>query len=253
MNELESRIGACRQRWEGAPGSRAFIPLADLLRQAGRWDEALAVLESGLARHPDAVGGLVTLARTLAASGREDAAADVAVRVLELDPDNLVALELLADADERAADLPAAIAHCERLAQLEPGDPHWADRLARLRDAWSAAPAEGPDDGGGNGFATLTLVDLCLAQGYRGKADKLLRRLAAERPGDPLVAARLAALREAGDGDLSEPAVALAWPGSEGALAAPQGGAAGAARREAAREQFTRWLDRIRAEREASQ
>ncbi len=250
MNELDSRIGACRQRWEGAPGSRAFIPLADLLRQAGRCDEALAVLEAGLARHPEAVGGLVTLARTLASAGREDAAADVAVRVLEHDPDNLVALELLADAEERAADLPAAIAHCERLAQLEPGDPHWADRLARLRDAWSAAPADGE---GGSGFATLTLVDLCLAQGYRGKADKLLRRLAAERPGDPLVAARLAALHESGDGDLPDPSTVLAWPGAEGSLVPPAGGVAGAARREAAREQFTRWLDRIRAEREAPQ
>ena len=261
VNELETRIDVCRRRWEAAPVSRAFLPLADLLRQAGRPDEALAVLEAGLARHPEAVGGLVTLARPLAAAGRGEDAADAAVQVLALDPDNTVALELLADAEERAGDLAAALAHCERLAQLEPGDPHWAASLARLRDAWSAGTAVGPDGRGGGGFATLTLVDLCLEQGYRDKAVRLLRRLAAERPGDPAVAARLAELDPDGvdgpyGGDDPEGAgEAGAWAAGGPAARRPAVatvGAGGAARREAAREQFTRWLDRIRAEREAT-
>ncbi len=253
MDEIDNRIDACRARWEVAPRSRAFIALADALRQGGRYDEALTVLGEGLAVHPGAVGGLVTLARTQLAAGWGEAAADTAVRVLEHDPDNVVALELLADAEEQSGELAAAIAHCERLAQLVPGDPHWATRLAALRDAWCGVPGEDGGDGAASGFATQTLVDLCLAQGYRDKAARLLRRLAAERPGDPLVAARLAAVGLDPDADEPEPAVASAAGGPERTLAAMAGIATGSARREAAREQFTRWLDRIRAERELPQ
>lgn len=243
MAELEARISECRRRWEAAPGSRAFIPLADLLRQAGRAGEALAVLEVGLAHHPRAVAGLVTLARSLAAVGRAQESGEVAARVLEHDPDNLAGLELAAQEERRRGDLQAAIGHLERLAELAPDDRHWPELLGALREQRAAlAAAEGA--AGQGGFATLTLVDLYLAQGYTQKAEALLSRLAVERPADPEVQKRLASLAAGGD-------VAATTVGAEPspAVSAP---ADRAERREQAKEQFAMWIERIRVEREVA-
>ncbi len=237
MADLETRISECRRRWEAAPGSRAFIPLADLLRQAGRTDEALVVLEEGLSRHPQAVAGLVTLARTLAAAGRPVESGEIAARVLEHDPDNLAGLELAADEDRRRGDLVAAIGHYERLAELAPDDRHWPAVLSGLREQRATlAAAEGAAEDGG--FATLTLVDLYLAQGYNQKAEAVLARLAVERPDDPEVRRRLAALPAAGDRVPEAPVVAPPLDRT--------------GRRELAKEQFAMWIERLRVEREVA-
>ena len=237
MADLELRISECRRRWEAAPRSRAFIPLADLLRQAGRAEQALSVLETGLALHPHAVAALVTLARTLAAVGRSGEAAEAASRVLEQDPDNLAGLELAAEADRRRGDLVAAIGHCERLAQLAPDDRHWPALLTQLR-ALRAAAAAGEGGAGKDGIATLTLVDLYLAQGYVQKAEALLARLLVERPDDPEVQRRLAAMASGGDAPDVRATADAGLPGR-------------AERREQAREQFAMWIERIRVDREA--
>lgn len=254
MVELEDRIAECRRRWEASPGSRAFIPLADVLRQAGRCEEALTILEEGLAAHPRAVGGLVTLARTLAAAGRTERAAVVAARILEQDPDNLVALEMLGEDERRRGEPGAAITHYERLVQLEPEDRHWQAILAGLREEREseAGAGSGPDAG----LATLTLVDLYLAQGYRQKAEAMLRRLAASRPGDAGLRARLSELTTdlpAATGPGSGPVVTAgpAMPAPERSAGAP--GLPGAGdRRDQSREQFAMWIERLRAERGAA-
>lgn len=254
MVELEDRIAECRRRWEASPGSRAFIPLADVLRQAGRCEEALTLLEEGLAAHPRAVGGLVTLARTLAAAGRTERAAAVASRILEQDPDNLVALEMLGEDERRRGDPGAAIAHYERLVQLEPDDRHWQLVLAGLREERGSEANAGGDPGAG--LATLTLVDLYLAQGYRQKAEAMLRRLAASRPGDAGLRARLSELTAepspttgAGSGQAATAVPPL--PASGGPSGAP--GLPGAGdRRDQSREQFALWIERLRAERGAA-
>ena len=250
--QLDERIAECRRRWEAAPGSRAFIPLADALRQAGRCDEALAVLERGLADHPGAIGALVTLARTLSAMGRSDRAAATAARVLEQDPDNLVALEMLGEDERRRGEVEAAIVHFERLVQLEPGERHWAAVLAELRGQRQAAVTAAGSEGGG--FATLTLVDLYLAQGYRQQAAAMLRRLAAERPDDPVPARRLAALEEGEPaGEPAEGATPVVPAGDATPLRAMAPPAAGAPeRREQSRAQFALWIERLRAERGAA-
>ena len=247
MTDLETRIRECRLRWTSAPRSRAFIPLADALRQAGRWEDALAVLEAGFAHHPNAVGGLVTLARSLLAAGREGDAADAAGRALELDPDNLVALELLAQGDRQRGDLRAAIGRYERLIELAPGDGHWSGLLGRLREEQLTTVGGAAGDDDGPGFATLTLADLYVAQGYRLKAEQLLRRLAGERPDDPEVMRRLAALPASPQPGGSEGLRGTTTPAPTGRGLPPA-----AERREQAREQFARWVDRIRSEREVA-
>ncbi|MBK8166039.1 MAG: tetratricopeptide repeat protein [bacterium] len=246
MSDLEDRISECRRRWTASPESRAFIPLADALRQAGLCDEALAVLEKGLTLHPRALGGLVTLARTLSAAGRAERAATVASRILEQDPDNLVALEMLGEDERRRGDTTSAIGYYERLAQLEPGDRHWSAILAGLRAQRDTGPDESGDPDAG--LVTLTLVDLYLAQGYRLKAEAMLRRLAAARPDDPALSQRLAQFEAERSpvADLGSIAAVPVLP------APPTVAPASAARREQSREQFASWIERLRAERGAA-
>lgn len=258
MVEIDVRIDECRRRWEAARGSRAFIPLADALRQAGRCDEALAVLEEGLAAHPRAVGALVTLARTLVAAGRPVDAADVAARVLEHDADNLVALEILGEHERGRGEFVAAITHYERLAQLDPGDEHWSTVLASVREERAAA-AQAADGGGDEaGFATPTLVDLYLAQGYRQKALAMLQRLVAERPADAALRERLAVLADpergaaGAAGAAAAPVLAMLETGPGPGEARPAGAPGPGDRREQSREQFAMWIERLRADRGAA-
>ncbi len=60
---IERQIQFYQRKYELNPHSRAFAPLADLYRKAGRLEEAIEVLEAGLAEHPRYVSALVILAR----------------------------------------------------------------------------------------------------------------------------------------------------------------------------------------------
>ncbi|MCB1183026.1 tetratricopeptide repeat protein [bacterium] len=139
VSPLDERIRVCRRRLEAAPDSRAFAPLADLLRQAGRIPEALALLEDGVARHPDFHGGLVILGHALLDAGRLAHAERVLTRVLEHDADNLVARRLLAERARDAGHWSEAAAHFEYLAGLEPDNGTWTAAAAAARECLDAA------------------------------------------------------------------------------------------------------------------
>jgi tetratricopeptide (TPR) repeat protein len=242
--DLQSRIATCRRRWQQAPLSRAFAPLADLLRQDGQLDEALAVLDEGLSRHPDFTGGLIVLGRTLLEAERDEKAGRVLDRVLQLDPDNVVARGLLAAEAAQCGDWATAAGHLKQLIRLEPDENRWRDELqtaeARLEPpAPPAPPAETPEErrpvaADVPSFATLTMVDIYLAQGYRGRAVNALEQILAREPHREDVRQRLVDLKAA----LALDPEPDAGPGDP---AAPTG-----RRREADREQFAAWIERLR-------
>jgi predicted Zn-dependent protease len=170
MVDRQHRIARLRKRHDAAPDSKVFAPLADLLGREGQVEEALSLLEDGLARHPDYLGGMVVLGRTLMDADRRDHGRKVLVRVLDMDPDNHVALGLLAEdaLGQEVWDL--AEPWLIKLVQLEGQDSRWKglllktrNRLARQQGANQVAAAEGS-------LATMTLVDIYIEQGYLEKA-----------------------------------------------------------------------------------
>lgn len=198
-NELQSRISRFRDLHEQNPGARYFAPLADLLRQGGQYDEALRLLGEGLGRHDGYLAGLVIQGRTLQEMGRPDEAHETWQQVRRIDPDNLLALEFLADRAIGAQDWDRAQPLLEHLCRLLPDDSPWCAQLERIRaeaehvralraerkaagaEDGADEPRTGADANGsartGNSFDTMTLVDIYLAQGYRDQALSVLERM----------------------------------------------------------------------------
>jgi tetratricopeptide (TPR) repeat protein len=75
--------------------SKAFAPLAEALRETGDFSQAETVAANGIRRHPQYVGGYVALGRVLMDQGRFNEAMPILKKASELDPENLLALQLL--------------------------------------------------------------------------------------------------------------------------------------------------------------
>jgi len=136
---LEQEIRTLRSLYwsERDPEGRAFAPLADAYLRAGETKEALDLLTDGTTRHPGFSSGHVVAARLFLQQGMLSEAELSARRVLELDAENVVALESLAQvlqatgASEEAARLAAT------LAELDPeaAPPAVVDSPAVVADA----------------------------------------------------------------------------------------------------------------------
>jgi tetratricopeptide (TPR) repeat protein len=124
------------------PGGRVFTHLAEAYRKAGELDRARSILEAGILRHPDYASAHVVLGRVQMDQGTQEEAARSFRRVLELDPENRVALRSMGDLTRR--EHPAeALEHYRQLHALDPSDDDLAAVVERLKDQVlnSARPA----------------------------------------------------------------------------------------------------------------
>lgn len=92
------KIEELRFRLKSDPKSRMFFPLAEELRKAGQTDEAEQVLRTGLSAHPTYLSAWVSLGRVLRELKKDGDAVEPLLKALQLDPGNVVAARLLADA-----------------------------------------------------------------------------------------------------------------------------------------------------------
>jgi len=243
--QRQRRIAEYRERLAGDPGARVFAPLADLLRLEGRVAEALEVLERGLAADPAYLTARVIHGRALLDAGRTDRAREVLRGVLADDPENLLALRLLAEDALGRGDVGAAGPLLRTLVDLDPEPEAWRAALGGLaapgpaRD--EAGPGAGPDRD--PSFATMTLVDIYLAQGYRDKARAVLERILAANPDHRAAAERLAVLADAPDagGDSSLLGGVRPEPGDPA-----ERGRLRTERRHRDKRNFEEWISRLR-------
>lgn len=92
------KIEELRFRLKSDPKSRLFYPLAEELRKISHFEEAEQVLRGGLANHPTYLSAWVSLGRVLRELHKDKDAVDALTKALQLDPGNVVAARLLADA-----------------------------------------------------------------------------------------------------------------------------------------------------------
>ncbi len=85
------------KKYQDAPNSRVFAPLAEAYRKAGLIDEAIEIAREGVVANPSFVGGKVALARALFDKGVYIEVTEVLEPLVRDVPDNLVAQRLLAD------------------------------------------------------------------------------------------------------------------------------------------------------------
>ncbi len=238
-------IGIWRQRFAAAPESRAFAPLADALRVAGEHAEALKLLEDGIVRHPDFQAAMVILGHTLLDADRSDHARKVLLRVLESDGDNIVALRLLTEEARSRQAWEEAVPLLARLSKLDPDDERWPRGLLEAKaNCKRVNPAKSPE----TSFATMTLVDIYLAQGYLGKAMTALRQMQAREPERRDLQAKIdeIGLLEEGTGTVrSEPAAPA--PSVATGQAVDRRSVL-AAKRSEEKKNFEAWINRIRTD-----
>jgi tetratricopeptide (TPR) repeat protein len=135
-----SEIDKLRARYNENPKGRNFAPLADAYRKARQLDEAIALCHEGLQHHPDYVSAHIVLGRCLI-DKKDDTAAEASFRrVLELDPENIIALKMLSDIAMRSGRPHEAVNWLTRLLQVDPMNGEAAEALSLARGQMAAPP-----------------------------------------------------------------------------------------------------------------
>lgn len=207
LESLEQEIVALQDLHGSSrdPNGRAFVPLADAYRRAGRMDEALDLLREGLTRHPEYASAHVVASWLHIERGALDEALDTLELILELDKDNRAGLKGMGQVLHEKGDREGALEHLNRLAELEPED---AEAKALLDTIQAAEPAdvavaepevaEAPTPPHvSEDVITRTMGDVYADQGLTAKAIDVYERLVAANPDDEELEARLWELRDA--------------------------------------------------------
>jgi tetratricopeptide (TPR) repeat protein len=125
------------------PSSLAFLDLGEALRQRGQLDAAYKVVRGGLSRYPTLADAHDLLGRILGDQGDLAGAFDAWAEALRFDPMRIGALKGIAFLYFRAGDVPAALEHLRRAAEIDPDDPTIIQAIERVRR--SLAPEPSPE------------------------------------------------------------------------------------------------------------
>jgi tetratricopeptide (TPR) repeat protein len=123
------------------PSSLAFLELGEALRRRGQLEAAYKVARGGLARYPDLADAHDLIARILGDQGDLAGAFDAWVEALRLDPMRIGALKGIAFLYFRAGDVPAALEHLQRAAEVDPDDESIIQAISRIRQTMKSDSA----------------------------------------------------------------------------------------------------------------
>jgi tetratricopeptide (TPR) repeat protein len=121
------------------PSSLAFLELGEALRRRGQLEAAYKVARGGLARYPTLADAHDLLARILGDQGDLAGAFDAWAEALRFDPMRIGALKGIAFLYFKAGDVPAALEHLQRAAEVDPDDVSIRQAIDRVR-----TPSESP-------------------------------------------------------------------------------------------------------------
>jgi tetratricopeptide (TPR) repeat protein len=138
---INAKIEELQFRIKTDPKSRLFFPLAEELRKNGRLPEAEQVLRTGLGVHATYLSAWVSLGRVLREQRKNAEAADALNTALQVDPGNVVAARLLADAYYDLGEKVEAIKKYKLVHALMPSDVDLEAKIEQLdRELQAAAP-----------------------------------------------------------------------------------------------------------------
>lgn len=113
--------------------SRAFAPLAEAYRKAGRLAEAVEVAERGLKHNPGYTGGLVVLGRILYEKNELERSLEILQQAVKDAPDNYMAQKFLGRVSLDKGDIPEAVQALDAANMLSPDDQEVAGLLEEAR------------------------------------------------------------------------------------------------------------------------
>jgi tetratricopeptide (TPR) repeat protein len=138
-NGLQKEILQLEQRYAENSQGLVFAHLADAYRRAGEYSKAEGLLVHGLKTHPSYTSAYNVLGRVFLDSERFADAQEQFGKVLELDPQNLIALRALGDLAARRGLVEDARVWYERMLQVDPRSEEASEGLRRL-DAAAGEP-----------------------------------------------------------------------------------------------------------------
>lgn len=173
------------------PGSRVFVPLSEIYRQAGMLQSAQSVLLKGIKQNPDYGPGYIALGRTLASRDMADKAEKAFRKALQVAPGNLSALKALLRILWEKGDVTEARKTAEVLYEVNPGDED-AEKILQLiaegHEKESASGAAGEQvavpkkSEGEEPIKTATLAEIYVRQGLFEKALNVYRQVLSRDP-----------------------------------------------------------------------
>jgi tetratricopeptide (TPR) repeat protein len=134
------------------PSSLAFLELGEALRRRGQLEAAYKVARGGLVRYPTLADAHDLVARILGDQGDLAGAFDAWVEALRFDPMRIGALKGIGFLYFRAGDVPAALDHLQRAAEVDPDDESIIQAVARIRQSTQPEP-QGPPNAPSNDYA----------------------------------------------------------------------------------------------------
>src|SRR3954471_5971447 len=139
---ITAKIEELQFRIKTDPKSRLFFPLAEEFRKNGKLAEAEQVLRTGLGVHSTYLSAWVSLGRVLREQHKNAEAVEALTKALQVDPGNVVAARLLADAYLDLGEKVEAIKKYKLVHALMPSDEELQARIDQLdRDLAPAPPS----------------------------------------------------------------------------------------------------------------
>src|SRR4051795_7538316 len=139
---ITAKIEELQFRIKTDPKSRLFFPLAEELRKNGKPAEAEQVLRTGLSVHSTYLSAWVSLGRVLREQHKNAEAGEALTKALQVDPGNVVAARILADAYLALGEKVEAIKKYKLVHALLPSDEELEGVIERLeRELHPPAPA----------------------------------------------------------------------------------------------------------------
>ena len=189
MNEeLSAEIKLLQERYDRSPESRIFAPLADAYRKNGDVDKAIELCEKGLENYPDYASAHVILGKCFYDKGATERSRTEFERVIEIDPENMVALKFMGDILMSEGDRDEAISCYRRILVIDPTNEDVSGKLEGLENEFREREIDLNDAGkvkkaGHSGeLATMTLAGIYAAQGYYNKALKIYGEILDSEP-----------------------------------------------------------------------
>jgi tetratricopeptide (TPR) repeat protein len=187
-DEISAEIRYLKAKYDQAPQSKLFAPLADAYRKNGQVDRAIELCEAGLARFPNYASAHVILGKCFYDKGATERSRAEFERVIELDAENMVALKFMGDILLAEGKRDDAVSYLRRLIAIDPTNNEVAAMLEGLEGEFQgreidleaakrSTSGERPDE-----VATMTLAGIYAAQGYYSKALKIYKEIVKVQP-----------------------------------------------------------------------
>lgn len=187
MNELDfSEITRLNEKFSKDPKSRIFVQLADLYRKNNMIDEALDVLNKGFEFHPDYPVAYLIQGKCYHDKRSYIQARDAFEKTIALDPQNIVALRMLAKTCEILKDERGQINAYKSIVAIDPLDANAKERLTMLEALQRKEP-----------MYTVAMAEEYEKQGNHEEALRIYEHLLYTDPSDLTLNQKVSELKKA--------------------------------------------------------